>query len=154
MDQTFTDNQGDNWLVFIDSYTARAARKELGYNLLATFSEERLLELVDDPAMVVDLVYLACREQCQQRGVSDRDFGRRLIGDAVDDATGALLRALADFFPTAKRQVLRKVLARAEEFQKNETRSLEEALATGEIDRAIEAGMQRPRTPPQETGGS
>lgn len=141
MDRTFTDNAGDAWLVFIDTYAVRDVRKQLGYDLLETFTEGRLLQLAGDPALVVDIVYVVCREQAEKRGLADREFGRRLIGDAVDGATTALLRALADFFPTPKRKVLEKILQKADQWTETETQSLRDVLETGELDRRLDAAM-------------
>lgn len=153
MQRKFTDNAGDEWLVFIDTRTVRAARKELGYDLMATFTERKLLELAGDPPLVVDLVYLACREQCDQRGVSDREFGKRLVGDSVEHASDALLRALADFFPTAKRRVLEKILDKADAMARKMTQSLQDATASGEVDRAIDEGLASMATTGPPTAG-
>jgi hypothetical protein len=63
--------------------------------------------LQSDPMLLCDVLYIVCKEQADTAGVSDVDFGRAMGGDAIDDATDALLEALINFFPRERREALR-----------------------------------------------
>lgn len=139
----FVDNENETWGVHIDPYTARRVRNAVGFDLLATFTAEALSKLADDPALLVDVLYVVCREQADARGVTPEGFGSRLIGDAVESATDALLRALADFFPKWKRAILLRVLELTREAVDRDAALTEAALEDGAVDRAVLAALTR-----------
>lgn len=79
---------------------------------METIEGPLLQRLVSDPILLCDVIYVVCRPQAETAGVSDEDFGRAMAGDAIDAATTAVLEELADFFPGARGEVLRKALAK------------------------------------------
>lgn len=102
---SFKDANGKTWTVQLDAPTIKAVRDELKIDLVdskgTTFSQ-----LADDPITLVDVLWVICREQASAAGITDEQFGRALVGDPIEQATGALLDAICDFFPQAKRKLL------------------------------------------------
>lgn len=103
----FRDNAGHDWQLAIDINVAREIRNRCGVNVLDI--RGGLPKLAEDPILLVDVLYVACEPQCKTAGISDADFGRRLVGEAIDDAGDALVEALIEFFPEKKRRVLRQM---------------------------------------------
>jgi hypothetical protein len=94
------------WQVTLDAPTIRSVRKECELNLAAL--DGAAFDALDkDPCLLVDVLWVICRSQAN--GMSDADFGRSLVGDAIADATKALTDAWLDFFPAGKRSLLRSL---------------------------------------------
>ena len=104
----FTDNQDGVWRIVINVGVVKRVRDTLGVDLMDLLArgegeEERLLvRLMIDPVLLCDVIYCVCREQADERGASDEDFGRAMAGDAIDAATQALLEEIVAFFPNAR----------------------------------------------------
>lgn len=103
---SFKDANGREWLVKIDAPTIADVRKELSIDL-ARLDERTFAALIDDPCLLVDVLWMVCRAQAN--GSTDRQFGEAICGDALDAATKALLDGVADFFPARKRLLLRSL---------------------------------------------
>ncbi len=63
----------------------------------------------------------SCKPQADQQQITDEAFGEGLAGNSIDDATGALLEALINYFPESRRRLLRKA---AEKQKLIETRGM------------------------------
>lgn len=137
--QRFTDERGREWRLAIDVPTIKRIRDELSIDLLRCLEDQTVLSrLVDDVVQLVDVLWLVCRDQAEGAGIDDVEFGRRLVGDAIDRAVTAFLAALCDFFPPAKRAVMRRIL---DKIHQVEARTLERAMTivqSDRIDHAIE----------------
>lgn len=144
--KTFTDNQARDWQVAINVAAIKRVRDTLDVDLLAV--DEKLFEqLIGDPVLLVDLLYVLCRKQAEDRDISDEEFGEAMAGDAVEQATQALLRELTDFFPEAKRQVLRKALDKLDRLQATAIRIAIDKLDDPQLDAQLEAMLRgRPST--------
>lgn len=109
---SFTDSTGRTWAVNIDVTTIRRLRSALDVNLLDMVEDEGklLAQLLTDPVLLVDMIYVICKPQADQHNLSDEDFGRAMVGDAIDRATDALLEALSAFFPSQRGALLRRLV--------------------------------------------
>ena len=121
--KAFTDNLGRTWTLVVNVATVKRVRALCGVDLNAIVEMEdgkpsaHLLErLSTDPVLLVDVLYAVCKPECDQRGVTDEDFGAAMGGDAIESATGALLEETVDFFPEAKRLAFRKILSASRRF--------------------------------------
>ena len=103
--QTFADKEKREWAVDINVTTVRDVKSALGVDLLELGNDDAagegkmLYRLMAEPILVVDIVYVICKDQADQAGVTDRQFGARMGGDAIDNATKALLVEIVNFFP-------------------------------------------------------
>lgn len=119
----FIDSAGRRWTVRVDVGAVKRVRTRLGVDLMQV-AEKRtqdgrepgvLERLASDPVLLVDVIYVLCSEQAEQLGVSDEEFGRAMLGDALDGAVKAMLGAVVDFFPNPReRAALKRVLTAAE----------------------------------------
>ena len=119
--RTFNDNAGRTWSLTLNVWTVKKVRDLLGVDLLnlggesATGSSDKkpglLFRLIADPVLLVDVLYVVCKDQADGASVTDEQFGRAMGGDAIDAATKAFLEELADFTPSPRdRARARKVI--------------------------------------------
>jgi len=119
----FKDATGRHWAVRVDVGAVKRVRSALGVDLMQVSGkgtgegrEPSVLErLASDPVLLVDVIYVLCRDQAVAAGVSDEQFGAAMAGDALDGAVKAMLAAIVDFFPNPReRAALKRVLSAAE----------------------------------------
>lgn len=126
----FKDTEGTEWLVKIDVATIKRVRDTADVDLLSIGENPTLhAQLQNDPIFLVDLLYVVCRPQADERGITDVQFGERMAGDAIDAAVEAFLVELVNFFPKVKRAPLEKAVEKAAAAQR-----IAMARATTEID--------------------
>lgn len=113
---TFKDNRGQEWVLEVTVDDIRNVRKRLDFNLV-DISEESINKLYDDPVLLVDVIWLLCESQATGKKIKDVEFGRSLRGDAIEEATAALLESIADFFPGSRRSLLKQVISTTEEMR-------------------------------------
>jgi len=111
----FRDTNGREWKIILHVTAVKDVKDRLKVDLLQADQDNTLSQLATDPAMLVDVLYVLCEQQAEQAGITDRQFGEGLAGDAIDRATTAFLEELIDFFPKSRRIVLKKVLAKMNE---------------------------------------
>ncbi len=148
--KSFTDNTGRTWTLVVNVATIKRVRALCGVDLNSIVEVEdgkpsaKLLErLSGDPVLLVDVLYAVCRPECEQKGVSDEDFGAAMAGDAVEQATDALLDEIVDFFPAAKRKAFQRILSASRRFGEAARRRLEATLADGRFEDALVSELER-----------
>lgn len=130
---TFTDTANRTWTIALGVDVLRRVRNTLAINLAdclvlgdtADKDEPLLGRLHRDPVLLVDLLFVLCRDEAEKAGVDDVAFGQAFDGPVLDAAVAALLGAIDDFF----RQPASKLARRIE--QERKTRATE---ATAAID--------------------
>ena len=113
--RSFRDAEGREWHLTVDVNAAKRVRSLAGVDLLDITGG--LFDKLSDPITLCDVLYSICKPEADKRGVTDEEFGRGLLGDPIDSATEALLEELVDFFPSRRREFLRKLLERSRETQ-------------------------------------
>lgn len=115
MTRSFTDTAGRDWHVAINVAAVKAVRDEADVDLLSVGEGDLLARLSTDAVLLAAVLFVVCRRQADDRGVTAEDFGRALAGDVIADATEAFLRELAAFFPHRRRLLLEAALDKAAE---------------------------------------
>jgi len=152
----FIDSAGTSWPLSVTVGTVRRVKQALDIDLLAiadgdqrtgSKSDRLLARLFTDPMLLADVLYVVCQETCAERQVTDEQFGGLLGGDAIAEATDALLEALVDFFPPAKREALRKILGRIREVEDRAAQRASALMGSekmlGRIDREIDEAIAK-----------
>jgi hypothetical protein len=106
--QKFVDRAGRIWIVDIDNTTLRRVKTLTGVHLLEAIDGDLITRLSTDPLLLGDVLFAICKPQADQQQITDEAFGEGLAGNSIDDATGALLEALINYFPESRRRLLRK----------------------------------------------
>jgi hypothetical protein len=109
--KTFTDNAGRTWTLAINVDVLKRVRGLVDVNLLDIIDGKLIERLYRDPVLLCDVVYAVCKPEADAKSVSDEDFGRAMAGDAIEQATKALLEELVGFSPSPRdRANLQRVL--------------------------------------------
>ena len=91
---TFQDKNGKKWSIELNVGTAKRVKSECGIDLVnvITLTREGKLEatalerLADDPVLLVDCLFVLCREQAGEAGLDDFGFAALFDAAAVDTA--------------------------------------------------------------------
>ena len=149
--KSFTDNLGRTWTLVVNVAAIKRVRALCGVDLNAIVeidkdqnpTAELLERLSTDPVLLVDVLFAVCKPECDQKGVTDEDFGAAMAGDAIEQATSALLDEIVDFFPTAKRMAMQKILAATRRFETLAKKRLEDLLANGKFEDKLVSELER-----------
>ncbi len=107
----FTDNEGREWILELNVFAIKRVRDLAEVDLLDVKDGKVFETLLSDPITLCNVIYVICKPEADAKEISDEDFGRSMAGDAIENATTALLEELTDFFPNpSRRAVLRKAL--------------------------------------------
>lgn len=135
----FTDRAGRRWLIQIDVSTIKRVRSITGVNLLDIVAGELIERLSNDPLILADVLFAVIQPQAVTQGITDEAFGQGLAGNAIAEATTALLEAMVDFFPEPKGRLIGKA---ATKYQQVQTKAL--AMIEAKIDSpALETQLLR-----------
>ncbi len=147
----FKDNLNRPWSIVVNVATVKRVRSLLDINLLDVVKLDKkdkpnidlLEQLASDPVLLCDVIYCICKPDADLQNISDEDFGAAMGGDAIEHATTALLEELVDFFPEAKRLVLRKLMNAGEKVKTRMEKALKLQLADPKLDQELEDQVTR-----------
>ena len=118
--KTFKDTAGRTWQIAMNVTVAKRVKSALGVDLLQLGSEagnpedHLFTRLHTDPCFLVDVLYVVCLTEAEAKNITDEQFGEAMAGDAIDQATKALLEEIVDFSPSPRdRERARRVLQKA-----------------------------------------
>ena len=161
---SFKDNEGRSWVIDVNGTSFRDVKNRLGVNLMEVLDFEteedkkkrekeggkpppQLLDrLMDDPELLVNILYVLCIDQCQERGLDPegRDFGKALGGNCLEQATEVFLRALGDFFPPRKRRIFIPLMEKGMRIQEGISKKIAKMIEGPEIDAEISKTLKMP----------
>jgi len=148
----FSDLNGRNWVVTLDVYSIKQIKKELEVDLLDEKVHETLQRIAEDIVLAIDVLYLAMKEKLDTANVSELEFGKSLAGDCLNDAVGALVEALVDFFPNPrKREFTKKMWDKATGHLDRGHKEMIAILEDERIDTQLESQMDKLREKGVET---
>jgi hypothetical protein len=140
--KTFTDNAGRTWTIAINVDAIKRVRGLLGVDLLEIIEGKLIERLIRDPVLLCDVVYAVCKPEADTRNISDEDFGRAMAGDAIEQATKALLEELVGFSPSPRdRANLGRVLEKTWSVMDRARDLIEARINDGEIEKAAERAL-------------
>jgi hypothetical protein len=88
------------------------------------------------------VVYAVCKPEAEAKGVSDEEFGRAMAGDAIEQATRALLEDLVGFSPSRRsRANLQRVLEATWRVMDRAQDLVTARLDGGELERLMEQAL-------------
>jgi len=150
--KTFRDTADREWGVTVDVNAIKRVMKapidflgeSLKVNLLALVEPDSdlLKKVVEYPPLICDIAYALCKPQCDEKNVSDEEFGRAMGGDVLEKVLDLILEETIDFFPQGRRTVLRRVLKKSRTFAEKAKALTAARLETGELEAAIDAVLE------------
>jgi hypothetical protein len=148
--KTFTDNTGHEWTVSVNVASLKRVRDLVGVDLMELPSFDQaspagslLHRLGSDPILLVDVLFATLKPQADERGVSDEQFAEALGGDALANATDALIIECVGFFRGGVRTALQTVLDKAKKADAILMEQLAAAVADPALDAAIDEAVKQ-----------
>lgn len=138
----FKDVNGKEWTISITVGTIKRVKDLMNVNLIDAVSTDLIDKMKSDPVFLCDILFAICKPQADKDGVSDVEFGEGLVGDAISDATTALIGDLVDFFPQSQRTILQKALAKINTAEKKMTETMNQkidAMLDSEIEKRVKS---------------
>lgn len=139
---TFKTADGREYIVRIDAPKIRDVRTDLDVDLGALDFGPVAQRLSADPVLLVDVLWVLCRDQCNTANINAKQFGESLIGDTIDAAAEALVRARADFSPTRMRSLILKTMETGNRIREKAAQMATERLDDPEIEARIMAAAE------------
>lgn len=139
--KTFTDCMGRTWTVTINVGTIKRVKTMLGINLLEAITDDLAEKLKNDVCMLVDVLYVICKNEADAKNITDENFGEAMAGDALENATNAFLDELIDFFPAEKKMILRKAINKLNQAEKKALEMGNKYIEDMQIDKQIETKL-------------
>jgi hypothetical protein len=106
--RTFKDTAGRTWTIALNVWAIKRTRDLAQVDLLDLTGKpddgpaSLLQRLIADPILLVNVLWAVCSEDAAKTQTTEEDFGRAMAGDAIDNATKALLEEIADFTPSPR----------------------------------------------------
>ena len=108
---SYTDANQISWRVEIDGFIMRRIKQEVGFDICDLVGKEASLStLLMDVSKTIDVLWICCEEQAVTLKIDEIGFAKGLRGDALGNATDALLDAVVDFFPTMEQRTAAKTV--------------------------------------------
>lgn len=140
---TFTDNAKRTWTIAITVDAVKRVRASADVNLLGIIDAGLLDRLIRDPVLLCDVIYAACKPDADRQNITAEQFGQAMAGDAIDEATRALLEDLVDFFPNAQdRATLRRILESTWKVMDRARTLVAQRVTDGTLDRYVEKALR------------
>jgi hypothetical protein len=116
---SFRDTKNREWKIDINCDVIESVLAETNTNLLDLLDKDSqlLMELTTFPPLVCKLVAATIREQLVEAKIDDKEFRRAMNGDALSEASDALLDELVLFSPKHSRNLRAAVLEKHREVQ-------------------------------------
>jgi len=145
--RNFKDNAGRTWTVTLNVWAVKNVRDTLSVDLLDLGGDAKddnglLYRLIADPVLLVDVLYVVCKDQADQANVTDEQFGRAMAGDAIDGATRAFLEELADFTPSPRDRARARKVIDATWKLIDRAQDVLDARADAELAKAADAALE------------
>ena len=100
------DTTGRTWATTINVGTIKRVKNLTGKNLLDLAGGALATDVMSDPCLLCDILYALHQPEAEKQGIGDVQFAECLAGDAIEEATDALMAELIDFFPNSQRREL------------------------------------------------
>lgn len=105
--KVFKDNKNNKWEIEINMFTVKQVKDLLGVNIVDLNDEQVMSKIKDDMIFIIDVIYVLCKKQIDERKMDECSFAEGLLGDALENAVSAFIEAWTDFFPLATRKRLK-----------------------------------------------
>ena len=140
----FKDAADRSWDIKITVGVISRVKTILQVDLTQIYNEAGK-QIFEDPILLVNVLYVVCKEQADKLGITDIQFGESMVGDSLEGGAMALMESVADFFPSGKRKILNAQLAKGKQIGAEVT-----LKAIAEIDKLTADSFLKLHMNPQE----
>lgn len=102
--KTYSNLAGRTFSITVTVKTIKMVRDQFGFDLSKIFDgQSKLAIIADDPFQTCELLY-ACSTPCGGEKPTFDEFVEQVGGEEIENAMGAFLEAVVDFFPNQRRR--------------------------------------------------
>ena len=141
--KTFKDCEGREWQIAINIATLKRVKETLNFDLLDVAQGKELDRLITDPYLLVNVLYVLCKPQADEHTITDEQFGEGMAGDAIEDATTAMLEELVNFSRRRLRPALTKAMQKMNELEEKAAELIEKMLDDPKIIENLERTAEK-----------
>jgi hypothetical protein len=156
--KTFRDTNGREWPIEINVNSLKRVKDSVeGFDLLRVVEDQATLDrIINDPFTLVATLYAILEPKATAAGITPEGFGEAMgNGDALAQASDALLADLADFFPPHRRGPMKAAIHKLHQVQKKAAELATARIESPEMERAALAILEeRLNAPLAKYGGS
>lgn len=138
---TFKDKTGHDWTLEIDYDMAVKLNDATGFDIQTAFDKESIASTFSDIFKVGGILWTTLSAQAGDLGITQEQFAKRINGDALEDATIALMEEIIDFFPRARRSALRASVTKTREIENLVAERAVKMLESGSLNAEIENAL-------------
>ena len=110
----FRDSAGAEWRIEFDAFSLEDINSELQIDL-GDLTAGGWHKLATHSPTVAKVMAVLLRDEIKAQGLTDRQFAKRITGDAIDRARAALEAAAANFFPASEWSSIQSNLTKRKE---------------------------------------
>lgn len=151
---SFTDRNGDAWDLDLNIGSAMRLQSRLQIRiedaitlLPADHAEKSLLERIsEDSILLFNIIFVLCEDQVQKREMTQEQFAERFTGDAIEQATEALMEELINFSRPARRKILLQLRQLSQEISDRAGEEVTRQLADPKFREVLESNLTRSLT--------
>ncbi|MGN0872656.1 MAG: hypothetical protein ACI4UV_15830 [Victivallales bacterium] len=136
--RTFKDNEGREWTVSMNVGSVKRIRDMAKVDIFGSGLQSFVETVTENPVMLVDVLYAAIQPQAEKREISGEAFAEAIAGDVIETASSVLLAEIVDFFPKAKRNILKRILETSQEVEAKMNSRLAELVESPEYRKKLE----------------
>lgn len=142
--KTFSDTTGREWAITLNVAAMKRVRELCEVDLIQVVDNrgKLLQQLIADPILLCNVIYVVCKSDADRLKITDEQFGENMSGDAIEDATNALLEELINFFPAQKREILQAVFQKMRTFETKAAEYAQAKLNSPEMDAQLNAVLE------------
>ena len=138
----FRDSNGNEWTIHLDGPAIMAVRLETDPEFLKGDPNETIERMRVDLVLLCEVVHALCKKQIAERGMTDEQFYKGVIGDTIDVATDALLKAVLDFIPSHTRSIVETCAAQNAKIREMATAKAIAAINDNRLLKQIEMDLE------------
>lgn len=141
----FDDCKGRRWTLKLTIGLAAHVREQCKLDFVDIMSEGNttLKQIAQSDALFVRVLWLLCEESAAEQQVDEVGFARGLDGDTLGAAMLALMEAIVNFTPPARRVAARAMLDKVMAIQAETAERVAAKTKSPEFDRAVKTAMDK-----------
>ena len=137
------DHEGKRWPTPISVTTIAHVKEATGVNLLDIVDGKLLPQFLDDPLLLVDVLFVVCKPTAEELNISKDAFGDLFSGDVTVDAVNALVLGLLDFFPRDRRAMIERLWKATQRAEEQTVKMAIDKLDSPLVEQAMQGAIRK-----------
>lgn len=138
----FKDKNDKEWRIEITMGTIKTVRELLCIDLMESIKKDGesnlSFELMLNPEMLVDILFVVCMDQADAEKITDIQFAALMGGDAIELATEALLGEIVNFSPKLLRKPMMAAMAKSMEIMEAGAKHVTDRMASVNVQKILD----------------